>query len=216
MLGDFLPSASRTKKTNTSRPSDESLGYFRSSATRTEKHPMDNDHIQALIGIVIGLIAVALLLTPVVALWVYIILQNGKRKRIRERILAARADMIGNKRWFPARYASQDRFDSWFKILPWEGAGIFIVTPGSVLFLGEMFSGAPVTLQFAPGNSRVAWLGKCPWPNGAVSWLRFDTADQKHYFSSETGVLIFGSHGSTKAIYDEADKNFGSPAAQNW
>ena len=104
----------------------------------------------------------------------------------------------------------QQRFDSFFKILPWEGAGIFVVAPGSVLYLGEMLNGTPVTLQFAPGNSRLNWLGKCPWPNGAVSWLRFDTADQKHYFSSETGIMIFGSHGSTKAIYDEANKNFGA------
>lgn len=176
---------------------------------------MKNDDIQTIIGILIGLFTIAIILIPVVALWVYIILQNGKRKRIRERILAARGDLIGDKRWFPARYASQQRFFSMFKILPWEGAGIFIVAPGSVLFLGETFAEESVTLQFAPGNSRLGWLGKCPWPNGAVSWLQFQTADQKHYFSSETGVMIFGSHGSTKAIYDEANRNFGAPAAQN-
>src|SRR6266849_6588197 len=177
---------------------------------------MSSDDLKAIITIVVILFVLAIIFAPIIALWVYIILQNGKRKRIRERILAARADVIGNKRWFPARYASQPRFDSWFKILPWEGAGIFIIAPGSVLFLGETFSGTPITLQFAPGNSRLNWLGKCPWPNGAVSWFRFDTADQKHYFSSETGILIFGSHGSTKTIYDEANKNFVAPAAQNW
>jgi hypothetical protein len=157
----------------------------------------------------------ALALCPVIALWVYIILQNGRRKRIRERILNSRRDMIGNHRWFPARYASQVRFDSMFKIMPWEGAGVFVVVAGSVLFLGETLSGKPIVLQFAPGNSRLAWLGKCPWPNGAVSWLRFDTADQKHYFTSETGIMIFGSHGTTKAIYDEANRNFGAPPAYN-
>ena len=173
---------------------------------------MKSDDIQVIIGILIGLFAIAVFLIPVIALWVYIILQNGKRKRIRERIVAARADLIGNKRWFPARYASQPRFDSWVKILPWEAAGILVTVTGSVLFLGETFSGTPITLQFAPGNSRINWLGKCPWPNGAVSWLRFDTADGNHYFSSETGVMIFGSHGSTKAIYDEASRNFGAVA----
>src|SRR5262245_31613859 len=162
---------------------------------------MSSDSAQALIAIIILFFVFAIILTPVIALWVYIILQNGKRKRIRARILASRADIIGNKRWFPVRYASQERFDLWFKILPWEGAGVFVVVPGSVLYLGEMIGGAPITLQFAPGNSRINWLGKCPWPNGAVSWFRFDTADQKHYFSSETGIMIFGSHGSTKEIY---------------
>src|SRR5439155_3288564 len=177
---------------------------------------MSNRDFEALTSIVILLFVFAIILTPVIALWIYIILQNRKRKRIRERILSTRREIIGNKRWFPARYASQQRFDSWFKILPWESAGILVTVTGSVLFLGETFSGSLVMLQFAPGNSSVHWLGKCPWPNGAVSWFRFDTADQKHYFSSETGLLIFGSHGSTKAIYDEANKNFGAPAAQNW
>lgn len=102
-----------------------------------------------------------------------------------------------------------------FKFFPWEGAGIMVVVTGSVLVLGETMSGTPLTLQFAPGNSRINWLGKCPWPNGAVSWLSFDTAAQKHYFSSETGIFVFGSHNSTKVLYDEANRYFGSPAAQN-
>ena len=177
---------------------------------------MNNDTIQIVLTLVVIVFVLAIILIPIIALWIYIFLQNGKRKRIRERILATRGDIIGNKRWFPARYASQPRFDSFFKILPWEAAGILITVTGSVLFLGETFSGTPITLQFAPGNSIIHWLGKCPWPNGAVSWLRFDTTDQKHYFSSETGVMIFGSHRSTRAIYDEANQNFGGPAAQSW
>ncbi len=65
-----------------------------------------------------------------------------------------------------------------------------------------------------PDRTQCGRAGKAE-PNGAVSWLRFDTADQKHYFTSETGVLIFGSHNSTRAIYDEANQNFGAPAAHN-
>ena len=176
---------------------------------------MNDDALQAIVAIVIVVALIAAVFVPVVAIWIYVFYQNSKRKKIVQRILASRADLIGNKRWFPARYASQQKFDTPFKFLPWEAAGVLIVVPGSVLFLGETFSGAPLTLQFAPGNARINWLGKCPWPNGMVSWLRFDTADEKHYFSSETGVMIFGSHQTTKAIYDEANRNFGAPAAQN-
>ena len=173
------------------------------------------DDVEAIILIVIILALIAMVVLPFLVIWIYILYQNSKRKKIVQRILASRADVIGNKRWFPARYASQQKFDSLLKFFPWNGAGIIIVVPGSVLFLGETLSGTPITLQFAPGNSRVNWLGKCPWPNGLVSWLRFDTADQKHYFTSETGIFIFGSHRTTKAIYDEANQNFGAPAAQN-
>ena len=176
---------------------------------------MDNDAAQAIVAIIliVGLLVVCL--SPVIAIWVYVFYQNAKRKKIRQRILSSRPDLFGGKSWFPVRYASQQRFDSFFKFFPWDGAGVVLVVPGSVLFLGETFSGAPITLQFAPGNSRINWLGKCPWPNGMVSWLRFDTADQKHYFSSETGVMIFGSHATTKAIYDESNRHFGAPTAQN-
>lgn len=176
---------------------------------------MDNDTLQAIVIVIVAVILVAVALSPLIALLAYVIFQNSKRGKIRERILSSRRDVIGDKRCFPVRYASQPRFDSWFKIFPWEGAGIMVVVTGSVLFLGETLSGEPVTLQFAPGNSRLNWLGKCAWPNGAVSWLRFDTTDQKHYFSSETGVFIFGSHKSTRALYDEANRHFGGPAAQN-
>ena len=176
---------------------------------------MDTDTAGAIVAIIIIVALIFLAVTPVIAIWVYVFYQNSKRKKIVQRIRASRADVIGNKSWFPARYASQEKFDVLLKFLPWDGAGVVIVAPGSVLFLGETFSGAPLTLQFAPGNSRINWLGKCPWPNGILSWLRFDTADQKHYFSSETGVTVFGSHQTTKAIYDEANRNFGAPAAQN-
>ena len=101
---------------------------------------MDNRGVQDLVTIIIALFAIAVGLSPVIALWIYIFFQNGKRKRIRNRVLAARADVIGNKHWLPARYASEPRFDSFFKILPWEGAGIVVMAPGSVLFLGETIS----------------------------------------------------------------------------
>jgi hypothetical protein len=170
---------------------------------------MNDRDFETLINAIAALFVLIIVLCPVIALWIYIILQNGKRKRIRARIVASRPDLVGNKRWFPVRYASQPRFDSFAKILPWEAAGILLTASGSLLFLGETFAGTSITLQFAPGNARVNWLGRCPWPNGAVSWLSFDTADQRHYFSSETGIMIFGSHRSTRAIYDEVSRNFG-------
>src|ERR1044072_6589997 len=135
-----------------------------------------SDKLGAVIGIIVLLFFIALALPPVITIWILVFYNNSKRKKIRARILNRRADIISNKRWFPARYASQERFDSFFKFFRWNGAGIVVVTPGSVLFLGENMSGSPITLQFAPGQSRINWLGRCPWPNGMISWLRYDTA----------------------------------------
>jgi hypothetical protein len=169
---------------------------------------MNDDAAQAIV-IAITLVAiVALIFIPLGAFFGYAFYQKTKRNSIREKLLSEQQQLIGGNRWFPVRYASELRFKDIFKIFPWEGAGIIVVAPGSVIFLGQTNAGSPVMLQFAPANSILNWLGKAPWPNGAVSWFYFETPAVKHYFSSETGVLVFGSHKSTKAIYDEAAQNF--------
>ena len=169
---------------------------------------MDNDTTQAIVLAIVLLLILAAAIVPVGAFYAYAFYQKSKRNRIRETAFREQQQLVGGHRWFPVRYASEIRFKAPFKIFPWEGAGILVIAPGSVMFLGQTNSGVPLRLQFTPGNSRLTWLGKAPWPNGAVSWFYFETPAVKHYFSSETGVLVFGSHKSTKAIYDETAQNF--------
>src|SRR3982751_975357 len=128
-------------------------------------------------------------------------------------MLNSNRELVGTRPWFPARYASKRRYDSWLKIFPWEGAGVMVLAPGSALFLGETNSGLAVNVQFAPTNSGLEWIGKSPFPNGAVSWFVFTMADRKDYFTSETGPFVFGSQRSTKQLYDEAARSFSSAQA---
>jgi hypothetical protein len=169
---------------------------------------MTEESLQAIVAVIALIALLAIVFIPFAFFISYALFQKRKRKQIREAILSERQQIVGRHQWFPVRYASESRFKQFFKIFPWEGAGIIVITPGSVLFLGQMLSGSPLMLQFAPGNSTLNWLGKAPWPNGAVSWFYLTTINEKHYFSSETGVFVFGSHKSTKAIYDEASQSF--------
>jgi hypothetical protein len=169
---------------------------------------MNNEDAQAIFFVIVLLVVLAITFVPFALFIGYVFLQKQKRDRIRTTLLRDHGQLIGNHKWLAVRYASESRFKALFKIFPWEGAGVLVNAPGSALFLGQMFSGPPVMLQFAPANSTLSWLGKAPWPNGAVSWFYFTRANEKHYFSSETGVLVFGSHKSTKAIYDEANYTF--------
>jgi hypothetical protein len=169
---------------------------------------MSNDDVQTIILIISLLMGLAALFVPLGLFFVYVFFQTSKRKRIRQRVLTEQAQFIGNHPWIPVRFASEPRFNSWFKIFPWEGAGILLLAPGSVTFLGETNAGRPVNLQFAPGNSTLNWIGKSPFPNGAVSWFDFTTASGRHYFSSETGAFVFGSHRSTKEAFDQASRSF--------
>jgi hypothetical protein len=169
---------------------------------------MSADDIQ---NIILALFLIAIfggLFLFMAVFFIYVFFQTSKRKKIRQRVLATQTEFVGTHRWLPVRYASEPRFRSWLKIFPWEGAGIVVLMPGSVTFLGETNSGASVQLQFAPGNATVNWIGKSPFPNGAVSWLDFTTASGKHYFSSETGAFVFGSDNSTRELFMEASKCF--------
>ncbi len=169
---------------------------------------MNNDAAQAIVLAIVLIAIIAIVFVPFLAFIVYVIFQNSKRNGIRQKLLSEHQQLVGGKRWFPVRYASEPRFKAFWKIFPWEGAGIMVVAPGSALFLGQTNSGSALNLQFAPGNSSLQWLGKAPWPNGAVSWFYFSTAVEKHYFSSETGALVFGSHKSTRVIHDAVSQSF--------
>src|ERR1044072_2998547 len=168
---------------------------------------MNSSDAEAIVLVIVLIAVVAALFVPLTLFFGYAFCRKGKREQTRAAIVRDQQQLIGSNRWFPVRYASELRFKSFFKIFPWEGAGVIIVMPGRALFLGHNFSG-PVQLQFAPANSPVNWLGKAPFPNGAVSWFYFETPAWKHYFSSETGVLIFGSNRSTKAIYEDVRSGF--------
>lgn len=169
---------------------------------------MNSDGLQTILTIVLLLFLFAAIFIPLGLFFIYVFFQTNKRKRIRERIMATNREGLGAHRWFPIRYASKPRFDSWFKIFPWEGAGILVFAPGKVVFLGETNSGQPVSLEFTPSNSTLEWIGKTPFPNGAVSWFTFTMPNRKDYFSSETGAFVFGSNRSTREVFDEASRNF--------
>jgi hypothetical protein len=169
---------------------------------------MSNEDAQAIFFVIVLLVVLAITFVPFALFIGYVLFQKQKRDRIRTTILRERQRLIGNHKWLSIRYASESRFKAFFKIFPWEGAGILVIAPASALFLGQTLTGSPMMLQFAPANSTLNWLGKALWPNGAVCWFYFTIANEKHYFSSETGALVFGSHKSTKAIYDEVNNIF--------
>ena len=168
---------------------------------------MNSSDADAIIFVIVLIALLAACFIPLILFFGYAFFMKWKRDQTRAAIVRDQQQLIGSNRWVPVRYASELRFKSFFKIFPGEGAGIIVIRPGSALFFGQTFSG-PVQLQFAPGNSSVNWLGKAPFPNGAVSWFYFETPAWKHYFSSETGVLIFGSNKSTKAIYEDVRSSF--------
>ena len=163
--------------------------------------------IETLVTLLTVIFILGLFLVPFTAFFIYVFFQNSKRKSIRARDLSQYGHVIGTSNPIPVRYASEPRFKAFFKIFPWEGAGLLVPSNGVVTFVGEMNNGTPLNLQFTRNDSVLQWLGKCPFPNGAVSWFSIDTQGQKHYFSSETGAFVFGSNKSTKDAFDYAQRS---------
>src|SRR5215471_8849944 len=106
---------------------------------------MDNETTQTIVSLILLLVLLAFLLFPFLLFFIYVFFQNSKRKRIRARLLNANQGLVANRHWYPVRFASEPRFRSWLKIFPWEGAGILVMAPGSVLFLGETNGGSPLS-----------------------------------------------------------------------
>ena len=163
--------------------------------------------VESLVAIIALLFFLGLMLVPFVAFFIYVFFQNSKRKNIRTRAQTQYGHVIGNSNAAPVRYCSEPRFRTWFKIFPWEGAGLLVSANGVVTFVGEKNDGTPLNLQFARDSSVLQWMGKCPWPNGAVSWFSIDTQGQKHYFTSETGPFVFGSNKSTREAFDQSQRS---------
>lgn len=174
-------------------------------------HPVKkmNDDVQVVVTFVLLLFLLALFLLPFLIFFVYVFFQNSKRKRIRENVQTTQQQLIAGGQSVAVRYASEPRFKAFLKIFPWEGAGLLATQSGNVIFLGEMLNGTPLNIRFPQGQATLRWLGKCPWPNGAVSWFEFDLGGEKHFFTSETGAFVFGSNKSTKAAYDLAQGAIG-------
>ena len=173
-----------------------------------------NDNVQTLVDAVILLVLVGMMLIPFALFFGYVIYQNFRRNKIREKTRQSFAQLIGSNNAVPVRYCSERHFRSWLKIFPWEGAGLIVPGNGVVTFVGEKLNGVPLNLQFGKADSTVSWLGKCPFPNGAVSFFALDLRGEKHYFTSETGVFVFGSYKSTKAAFDETQQSFATSGAQ--
>jgi hypothetical protein len=161
---------------------------------------MSNRDLVSLIGIVL---LVSAILFPIVGFFGYMIFNYLKRKSIQKSILTTNNALVSNSRQHFVRYSSEKKFKSILKCFPWNGAGVLFCQKGRILFVGKTIFGKPLQMEFNPTNCRPNWKGMDFLTNGAVTWIDFDTASGKHFFTSETGLFIFGSESSTRKIAED-------------
>ena len=91
---------------------------------------MNNEDAQAILSAIFLLALLAIVFIPFAVFIGYTLFQKQKRDRTRAAILRVHQQVIGNNRYVPVRYASERRFKEFFKIFPWEAAGILGDCPG--------------------------------------------------------------------------------------
>jgi hypothetical protein len=109
--------------------------------------------------------------------------------------------------YFLVRYSNSDRFNSFWKFFPWEGAGWITLKRGELIFLSEHNQDV-VVKKFPKKRASVEWVGMHLMRNAALSWFRIDIDERSYYFTSETGVTVFGSKKGTRKIYEMIRKHY--------
>ena len=127
-----------------------------------------------------------------------------KRKLQQNALLEKNAELLGCGELYRVRYCSEARFKKIFKFFPWEATGILCIQADRIIFLGNVLSGREIKLELEKSNATAEWVGKNNWfKNGLTAWLVINASGAKHYFTSETGVTVFGSGGTTKEMYEK-------------
>lgn len=137
----------------------------------------------------------------VVGLLLYLRQKTQRERKTQVAFLRSHAEQLKDGAWFRVRYASRPRFESAWKLVAWEAAGILLVGENEVTFYRCAASGKTEELVFAPDHTRAEWINSRFWPNGKLKWFRLDQNSQQHYFTSDTGTTVLNSDPTTRDIY---------------
>jgi hypothetical protein len=163
-----------------------------------------------LTGLIVLIVIFGAILLPILTLFGYMFFNYFRRKSIQKSLLADNNSLATTSRHHFVRYSSEKKFKSFIKFFPWNGAGVLFCQQGRTIFIGKTISGKPLQMEFNPTNSRPNWQGIDFLKNGVLTWMDFDTATGKHYFTSETGFFVFGSENSTRKIAQDVQASLAS------
>ena len=142
----------------------------------------------------------------ILILFLFFAVPNAKkRKQIQNDIVNENRDLFATGIWFRVCYCSETRLKKIWTFFLWEATGILFIDNQHAVFIGNYLSGIKVKKEFNKENSSIDWIGMVSsrWNWSWLSWLLINSSGENHYFTSETGSLIFGSEPTTANIYDK-------------
>lgn len=100
------------------------------------------------------------------------------------------------------RFASDSRFRSWLKFVPWDATGTLRLTSENILFEGQGDRGRNVRLSFPRGACRVHYLPNNFFRDGGVSWLFIEDGLHRYYFTAESEHFTYFDAASATGMYE--------------
>ncbi len=136
------------------------------------------------------------------------------RKAVRERLVNENRGYQSVLNPIPVNYSSELYFSQplphWADRLHWvdyEAVGALFITRDEVIFVGSTVrSHEPIQIHFEPLSTELRWAGR-KLPKGMVYtmvlWLEMSQNSERHYFTSETGILHTGSKTKTREVFQK-------------
>ncbi len=151
----------------------------------------------------VGLLGLFVTVVPILLIVHYLMNKNYKKRiRYQEAILEANKENLKDYTWFRVRYSSDKKFKKFWKNLLWEGTGVLYINTSKAVCIMKLFSGEELRLEFDTKDTKISWIGKkSTMSHDQQQWFSVDLNNKTYYFTSETGVLVFGSKRTTEDIY---------------
>lgn len=141
--------------------------------------------------------------TPGMSIMFLAILDARRRRRRLASLHAEFAAACKNAALLDVRYASERRFRSVLKLFPWEMVGVLVVRDDGIeAHLVSTNGKKRKELVFHPDAYTIEWKTPTFFRNGVIPWLIVSGAEEKHYFTSETGATIFRAKRRTSVLIE--------------
>lgn len=122
------------------------------------------------------------------------------RKRILYNMLKITKINEAPENYLPIRYCNEDHFKRYWKFFPWEGAGWLVNKKNEVVLLSEHNLDV-IEKRFPRKKAMIEWRGRRFFRAGLISWMMISVDGRTYYFTSESGISVFGSKTETQRIY---------------
>jgi len=166
-----------------------------------------------LVGVLIAAaVGSGLVISRILCLY-YVRPKNLKEKSGHAEEMRKKFGFRANSHFHPVRYCSEDRFNKFFKLFPWEASGVLAVSDSHIAFGGRNIDGGDMELEFSRFDATVTYLDRKFIRDGGLSWFRIGAMSpgddaRAHYFTCGISNPALGPMTTTTGLYEALSEEY--------